>query len=73
MMNDFEKVARKIKKFLNKKAIPEIEQFLDEYGDELFDGIVAAVKDYMASGGDVSELRKSLNRFVREFIKEHIK
>ncbi len=73
MMNDFKKVARKIKKFLNKKAIPEIEQFLDEYGDELFDGLVGAVKDCMAAGGDMVELRKSLNRFVREFIKARLK
>ena len=72
-MNDFKKLARKVKKFLDKKAIPEIEEFLDKYGDELFDGIVAAIKDSMASGGDLVELRKSLSRFVREFIKAKLK
>lgn len=81
-MNDIEKAAKKLNKFLKKKgeklekffrreALPEIERFLDTYGEEIAAKVLDVAREFINTG-DAVEARKEIQRWLRDFIKERI-
>ena len=72
-MNDIKKLLRKAKKWMKKEAIPEIEQFFEENGEEITDALIKIIKDNMAGGGDLKELKKTLLKWLKDYLKAKLK